>query len=202
MEKQVVKEIAMKHGLIHEAQNDRHSDAVYAFASELLCRVRHGHETMNMVKGMLLTEVLYLIHTVNYDSNNMDIVRALNILRTVRNELVNPPKPHTDTKQIGRMAQLDLFEDMSPMFDLAQPSANADAIQDPVNHPSHYTSHPSGVEAIEITRHMGFNLGNAMKYLWRNGLKDGQPAVQDLEKAVWYIQDEIKRLKSTQNENL
>lgn len=66
---------------------------------------------------------------------------------------------------------------------------------DPVNHPSHYTSHPSGIECIEITRHMGFNLGNALKYLWRNGLKDGQPAVQDLKKAVWYIQDEIKRLE-------
>lgn len=72
---------------------------------------------------------------------------------------------------------------------------------DPVNHPSHYTSHPSGVEAIEITRYMSFNLGNAMKYLWRNGLKDGQPAVQDLEKAVWYIQDEIKRLKALEDKN-
>ena len=72
---------------------------------------------------------------------------------------------------------------------------------DPVNHPSHYTSHPSGVEAIEITRHMSFNLGNAMKYLWRNGLKDGQPAVQDLEKAVWYIQDEIKQLKALEDKN-
>ena len=66
---------------------------------------------------------------------------------------------------------------------------------DPVHHPSHYTSHPSGIECIEITRHMSFNIGNAIKYLWRNGKKDGQPAVQDLEKAIWYIQDEIKRLK-------
>ena len=65
----------------------------------------------------------------------------------------------------------------------------------PVNHPSHYTSHPSGVECITITRHMTFNIGNAIKYLWRNGLKDGAPTVQDLEKAVWYINDEIKRLK-------
>lgn len=74
-------------------------------------------------------------------------------------------------------------------------------VHDPVNHPSHYTSHPSGIEAIEITRHMSFNLGNAMKYLWRNGLKDGQPAVQDLEKAVWYIQDEIKQLKALEDKN-
>ena len=65
----------------------------------------------------------------------------------------------------------------------------------PVHSPRHYTSHPSGIECIQITRHMNFNLGNAVKYLWRNGKKDGQPAVQDLEKAIWYIQDEIKRLK-------
>lgn len=66
---------------------------------------------------------------------------------------------------------------------------------DPVNNPKHYNSHPSGIEAIQITRHMGFNLGSAVKYLWRNGLKDGNPAIQDLEKAIWYIQDEIKLLR-------
>ena len=65
---------------------------------------------------------------------------------------------------------------------------------DPVNHPKHYTSDPSGVECIEITRHRNFNIGCAMKYLWRAGLKDSETEVQDLEKAVWYIQDEIKRL--------
>ncbi len=60
---------------------------------------------------------------------------------------------------------------------------------DPVNHPPHYTSHPSGIECIEITRHMGFNLGNAMKYIWRADLKGG---LQDLQKALWYINDEIE----------
>ena len=65
---------------------------------------------------------------------------------------------------------------------------------DPVNHPSHYKSHPSGVECIDITEHMGFNLGNALKYIWRSDLKDN--AVQDLEKAAWYINREIaKRTK-------
>lgn len=72
---------------------------------------------------------------------------------------------------------------------------------DAVNHPKHYTSHPSGVECIAITRHMGFNLGNAMKYLWRNGLKDGAPCIQDLEKAIWYINDEIKTLKEGAKNN-
>lgn len=65
---------------------------------------------------------------------------------------------------------------------------------DNVNHPQHYTSDPSGIECIEITRHRNFNIGNAIKYLWRNGLKDSDSQIQDLEKAIWYIQDEINRL--------
>ncbi len=61
---------------------------------------------------------------------------------------------------------------------------------DPVNHPKHYTNHPSGIECIQITRHMGFNLGNVIKYVWRADTKNG---VEDLEKAIWYLQDEIKK---------
>ena len=66
-------------------------------------------------------------------------------------------------------------------------------LSDPVNHPSHYTEHPSGVECIEITEHMNFNVGNALKYLWRAGLKSPD-AVQDLRKARWYVEREIARL--------
>jgi len=62
---------------------------------------------------------------------------------------------------------------------------------DVVNHPNHYTRHPSGVECIDITEHMNFNLGNAMKYIWRADLKNS--AVEDLKKAEWYIQRELKR---------
>jgi hypothetical protein len=67
---------------------------------------------------------------------------------------------------------------------------------DMVNHPPHYTAHPSGVECIEITRHMTFNIGNAMKYLWRSGLKGGSvdKQVEDLKKAIFYINDEIERV--------
>ena len=61
-----------------------------------------------------------------------------------------------------------------------------------VDHPPHYTSHPSGVEAIQITEHMNFCVGNAMKYLWRAGLKDN--AIEDLQKAQWYINRELERL--------
>lgn len=64
-------------------------------------------------------------------------------------------------------------------------------MNDPVNHPKHYVSHKSGVECIQITEHMGFCLGNAMKYLWRADLK--ADAVEDMKKAIWYINREIER---------
>lgn len=71
---------------------------------------------------------------------------------------------------------------------------------DQVNHPKHYTSDPSGIECIDITRHRNFNIGNAIKYLWRAGLKEDKDRklidkqVEDLNKAVWYLVDEIHRL--------
>lgn len=70
-----------------------------------------------------------------------------------------------------------------------------DQIDDPVNHPKHYTSHPSGVECITITEHMGFNLGNAMKYIWRADEKGND--LEDLMKAQWYLNREIARRKKT-----
>jgi hypothetical protein len=66
-------------------------------------------------------------------------------------------------------------------------------VNDLVNHPPHYTAHPSGVECIQITEHMNFCLGNAVKYIWRAGLKSGDP-VEDLKKARWYIERELKRI--------
>lgn len=63
---------------------------------------------------------------------------------------------------------------------------------DLVNHPKHYTSHPSGIECITVTEHMNFNLGNAMKYIWRASEKGS--TVEDLKKAVWYLNREIERL--------
>ena len=65
---------------------------------------------------------------------------------------------------------------------------------DPVNHPSHYTQYP--VEVIELTRHMNFGRGNAVKYIARAGFKGGpEKELQDLEKAAWYIADEITEAK-------
>jgi hypothetical protein len=70
-----------------------------------------------------------------------------------------------------------------------------DIIVDQVNHPQHYVSDPSGVECIQITRHRNFNIGNAIKYLWRAGLKNEGKHIEDLKKAVFYINDEIKRIE-------
>lgn len=67
--------------------------------------------------------------------------------------------------------------------------------------PKYYKEHPSGIECIEITRHYCFDIGNAIKYLWRAGLKteqglsSKQKEIEDLNKAIWYIQDRIKQLQ-------
>lgn len=71
---------------------------------------------------------------------------------------------------------------------------------DPINHPAHYTQHPSGVECIEITEHMGFCLGNAFKYIFRAGLK--HDAIEDLKKARWYLEREIKRREIEKHEKM
>ena len=74
--------------------------------------------------------------------------------------------------------------------------------KDNINHPSHYTSHPSGIECIDIAEHHDFCIGNAIKYFWRAGLKseDGiskkEKQIEDLKKAIWYIKREIKHLSN------
>ena len=71
---------------------------------------------------------------------------------------------------------------------------------DNVNKPPHYTAHPSGVECIQITEHMNFCLGNATKYIWRAGLKKNE--VEDLRKAVWYLNREIERIENGKEEGM
>ena len=68
---------------------------------------------------------------------------------------------------------------------------NKEKEYDNINHPKHYVNHPSGVECIDITRHMNFNLGNALKYIWRCETKDDK--IDDLKKAIWYLDDEINK---------
>lgn len=80
---------------------------------------------------------------------------------------------------------------------IAQPSFMQMPSCDAVNHPKHYNAHPSGVECIAITEHMNFCIGNAFKYLWRADHKNG---VEDLKKAIWYIQRRIAMLEKAGHE--
>ena len=95
---------------------------------------------------------------------------------------------------ICQVCKSNIMEDFVLICDL-----NDDV--DNVNHPKHYTSHPSGVECITITRHYCFSIGNAIKYLWRAGLKkdasleDKQKEIEDLEKAIFYIKDRIAQIE-------
>ena len=76
---------------------------------------------------------------------------------------------------------------------------------DNVNHPPHYTwlKDKCGIEVIDITRHMDFDLGNVVKYVLRQGLKseegmsNKEKAIEDLKKARWYLDDKIKQLENT-----
>jgi len=63
-----------------------------------------------------------------------------------------------------------------------------------VDHPLHYNQHPSGIECITIVEHMTFNLGNAVKYIWRADHK-GETPIEDLRKARWYLEREIAKLE-------
>lgn len=74
---------------------------------------------------------------------------------------------------------------------------------DKVNHPSHYTwlKDLCGIEVIDITRHLDFNLGNSIKYILRSGHKkeegytDKEKTIEDLKKAIWYLNDEINMMQ-------
>lgn len=72
-----------------------------------------------------------------------------------------------------------------------------EGVEDVVNHPSHYTSHPSGIECIQVVEHMSFNLGNVIKYCWRSDHKNG---LEDLKKARWYLDREIQRREANDGE--
>ena len=95
----------------------------------------------------------------------------------------------------GRDWEVRMIDNASKVLSEEQAAAAKAKLDAMVHHPKHYTSDPSGIEAIEITRHRNFNIGNAFKYLWRAGIKDDKKQIEDLQKAIFYIQDEINRLE-------
>lgn len=110
-------------------------------------------------------------------------------------ELLKPDKSKNYDKLMRKALQVRY-----KLFDYLSDFNSPQVANDSVNHPSYYTSHPSGIECIEITRHYCFSIGNAIKYLWRAGLKkemgleDRGKEIEDLRKAIWYINDRIKQL--------
>ena len=82
--------------------------------------------------------------------------------------------------------------------DLKDSEISKEVKNDPVNHPSHYTD--TKIEVMDYIEDKGFNfaLGNAVKYISRAGKKDKNKTIQDLEKAEWYLNREIERLKKLQ----
>jgi DNA repair exonuclease SbcCD ATPase subunit len=100
----------------------------------------------------------------------------------------------TERKADGLEKEIDRLQEAKvvPVDSAANhPACILGSSDDPVNHPRHYTSHPSGIECIQITEHMSFTLGNAVKYVWRADLKDD--SIKDLRKAQWYISREIAK---------
>lgn len=97
----------------------------------------------------------------------------------------------------GRLSRGDIQRYRRKIETPTQPIEPTD---DPVHLPSHYRWHPSGVECKTIAQAFQWNIGNAIAYLWRHGRKEGVSAIQDLEKAVVHIQQEIAMLKAAQME--
>ena len=124
--------------------------------------------------------------------NHIDNVQ----LHLVNSRLNNDEEGNKSAISEMETAMCDVMQLLKCFIDRKDKEQKADS----VNHPAHYNSHPSGIECIEIARHHNFNIGNSIKYLWRAGLKseegmeDTDKQIEDLNKAIWYIQDEIKRI--------
>ncbi len=107
-----------------------------------------------------------------------------------KDNLINPIlKPENDQSN-WKQWQKDLPNQLLNMDDSKK--------DDPVNHPSHYTD--GKIEVIDFIedKKLGFHLGNAVKYISRAGKKDPGKEIEDLEKAVWYVNRRIEQLKKQQ----
>lgn len=131
----------------------------------------------------------FYIEDVKFASTG-DVVKLLQDGTTV----VNTNRGQKVTHMQGILRDENFFVEVKPV--------KAEVpVGDNVNHPKWYNQHPSGIECIEVARHYCFAIGNAIKYLWRAGLKveeglaNKQKEIEDLEKAKWYINDRINQLQ-------
>ena len=123
---------------------------------------------------------------------NLEQLEAVGLNMTPAERLEASEKNNAEAMTASMMTPQMLAEEIARDKERRKKKAKlSSSSHDPVNHPKHYTEHPSGIECIQITEHMGFNLGNALKYIWRADLKNN--AIEDLQKAVWYINREIEK---------
>ena len=127
-----------------------------------------------------------IAHLKQHKKAGHDIGGAIKKIKKAYADLDTAIEPYVRSEEEKEQVRKIMRE--SRKLDSAEP--------DLVNHPPHYTSDPSGVEAITVLRHRNYNIGNAMKYLWRAGLKNQETHIQDLQKAIFYINDEINRLNN------
>lgn len=107
-----------------------------------------------------------------------------------------PAKPVSDSvaKAVASSASVSKTSDEWHRISTTAPVTPA--VPEAVNHPKHYNEHPKGIECIDVVEDMPFNTGNAIKYLWRCDHKGKD--VEDLKKALWYVQREIDRRNGAQ----
>lgn len=110
-------------------------------------------------------------------------------------ELIDLDEHEVDYPKVPTMGYLIGRDDIDRYADVAPTGGPIADEPDLVNQPGHYTSHPSGVECIEVTEHLSFCLGNAVKYINRAGKKDKASELEDLKKAEWYLRRRISQLE-------
>lgn len=134
--------------------------------------------------------------TSDPEAKNTDVEAAISSLISGRDRVDHPSEIRGTVDLSNRKTPWPKLSGNIPFSPLAGPTPTREAEPtiptDPIN-PDHYRRHPSGIECIEVTRHMNFNVGNAIKYLWRY-MDKGDP-IENLKKAQWYIDDEIRRLE-------
>lgn len=122
-------------------------------------------------------------------------------MHKVANELrLRFEAPHDEQKVTDYFVHTTIHALADAIQSVADPTADhiletALTENDNVNHPAHYTAY-QGIEVIQLTEQMGFCRGNAVKYIARAGLKDPDKEVEDLRKAIWYLEREIARIEN------
>ena len=224
MDKQAIKETCLKHGYKLKPQANGTQDLnayVYDAFDEVLSRVRHGQQMVNLAKATTLSDALHLIQSGVRYKHDKDLEHGLELLRSTHDELCAVPNYHDDVELVGTkqvefnitgvpdLPKKDSVHSV-PYYPLDDEekvtvigkvnndeldNGNLKETNDPIN-PNHYKSHPSGIECIEISSGFDFLLGNVIKYVWRAGLKDSDNYLQDLEKALWYLNKKVEYVKT------